>query len=208
MLAMINCEIIVGQVGRRFFFDQRTAWTFRFPQIAFSSTGYGSLKQRATRRSGREWKIKHCAPRFRLVLLYQFGEVNDFLCVGDFGAVAQPIADVSLVHEAPLPLLRELAGVAGRHKHRLSADIHLHAVFVPHWSMEDLHRLQVVAEVLIALPIMTSVRLHVPSLANAVAIKAVLHVRQRNIPVVPQRKVLVILRSFPVLSTIVNAWNR
>lgn len=124
---MINCEIIVGQVGRRCrSLFQRTAWTVRFSHNAI----YGHYDN--VRLAG--WIKKFCVfffSSFSLVfLLYQFGKVNDFLCVDDFGAVAQPVSDVRLVHEAPPPLLRQLAGVAVRDKHRLGADVHLHAVIV------------------------------------------------------------------------------
>lgn len=74
--------------------------------------------------------------------------------------------------------------------------------------MMNVHRLQIVPEVLITLAIMTSVRLHLSPLANAVAIKTVLHVGQCDISVEAQRKVLIVLRSLLVLCAIINACKR
>lgn len=74
--------------------------------------------------------------------------------------------------------------------------------------MEDVLIFQVIAEILISLAIVTTVRFHFSLIPDAVAIETILHVGHGNVSIESQCKVLVILWSFLVLRTKVKACNR
>lgn len=138
-------------------------------------------------------------------MCHRFGEVDDFLIVSDFGSVGEPVFDVRLVHEAPFPPLRELCSIAQGDEHGLSLDVRLDAVIVMLRAVVYLHRVQVVAEVLIALSVVAASCLQVASLARPVTIEAELAVGECDVPMVSQREMLVVLRPLQIRTARIQA---
>lgn len=90
-----------------------------------------------------------------LKLLKRF-EIFDLGFVQDFGAIVEPISNIRFVHESPFPPLVDFLFIAYRSVNCLSVNISFQAFICSLPSLYDLHRFQVVAEILIPLNSMTT----------------------------------------------------
>lgn len=134
-----------------------------------------------------------------------FGKVFYLLCVTYGGAILQPFIYVGLVQKAPYPFLLHFTLIARRYVDRLRSYVNFDTMVVPHRSMDNLFRVQIVSEVLIALTMMAAEGFQFTLNSLAKRVEARLHVRIRNVSIVSQNEMLIILWSFLVFAAKVNS---